>query len=271
MGKKGLAALIIICMASITLFACSGGGNGGDEPEPKEEVNAEVEAFNAYKDILSQNRSGIEAYTWQLEIESFEDWGAFVNKQVAFLDVTGDDIPELFFMKVDDDNQYMATLHIFTYVDGAAKEVTNSDLEKFDDHNVAAGVKYVLYATGQPGKLFLYYLGGDESAIYRVNEFTLAGDGTLTTDNTLENIVGPKYDNTGNYTGTGDEYYENGKAVSNKDGQAKFTAAFKQIKTPILLSGPMGDDVSLWKNFNKADGKGMSYDEAMAYIEGKIS
>lgn len=79
---------------------------------------AEVKSyFEAYLKVLEENRNGILKYNWQEN-----DYGKKLTP-IAFVDILGDNTPELLFVAAEPPDYYWATLYIYTYENEFAHQV----------------------------------------------------------------------------------------------------------------------------------------------------
>lgn len=239
----------------------SGSENTSSSETDESEIAGIQEVSAAYLNILEENQDEIEAYDWQRDVSSDV---VNMEKQTALKDITGDGLPELFFMKAD--SQIQAYLYIYTYRDGSAVEVpydfAGTDENRMDDHEVAAGVSYVIYQ-GADDKFYIYYTTGDASITYRLLTYEYSDEeGKLELQQTLENEYGPSEDDTDVMS---DVYRIDGETVSNSKGKTSFNDAFRQVGTVILYSGY--DDNTIWNKFEPENACGMSAEKMVQTLE----
>lgn len=254
-----LILLTILILTMVFATACN------DQKEAVEEPVEEVKYAEAYTDVLKSNESAIRTYDWQRE--ATDSYAIKSATPTALYDLNSDGIPELFYFAATD--KLSADLHIYSMVDGAAKEISyssvgNSEVSSgastlLNDHEVAAGVTYVIYINNE-GQLTIYFTTGDESIYYYLTTLTYDGGTSMTVNKSLYNVYGPNSD----YSGTRDDYCIDGAAVSFSEGSGAFASAFKSVGTVIMYSGK--DDNSLYKNFSPSDAIALSYDDMIAKL-----
>lgn len=247
---------------------------GNENKEIETEVS-KADVFKAYKAKIREKRADIEAFNWQDGSSEFEPKE---QRPIAFFDINGDGIEEMFFMAVDD-NEYEAELNIYTYEDGEAEDIeyASSSYVDFstgkvttDDAltNTAAGggMNFAVYMSKDGKTLNMYRSSFDEFQWTYVEEYSVSGkkltNGTLLADS--RDLTG-KYDNSS---------YEDGKKVSGKRMQRLLRANFADIGTVIICSNMTGedggDDNTIWEQFNEDDALMMTIDDALAYADRQI-
>lgn len=251
--------------------ASSGGEDTETETESDAEASATTNVYTEYAKILEENADAIKGYSWQ---NGNSEYGARPLRPVAFCDINGDEIPELFMMKKTIDASASsvdaAELFIYTFKDNAIKEVaydlsagTRYSHDRVIDEYVSAGGRYLIYK-GKGNTLNMYILSGGTSLVYHVYSFDVDSYCNLTLKQTVENYY--ETDNPGNV----DIYYKDGRELpdhdGNQEGKALFKAAFTDFDKPIIGSQYQDEDISsLTNQFNENDLLSMSYEDAVAY------
>lgn len=255
---KQLSICICIAILALNLVSC---GKDKEKEKPKEkpkkaEIN--IGAINkAYKDVLVENQTGISTYSWQMDKNNNP-----VSRPVAIKDINGDKIPELFFVTAN--SQWEASLHIYTYINGQAKEVeyqhTDQNADALKIINVAAGTDYMVYQGKTDGRLYIISSMGDESITYSVSKYTFK-DGRLTRDDYFSDRIGPN----DNYSGMVDIYKHQGKEISASEGKNLFVDAGADVKGVIIYSG-YEKDISAWNKFQIGEELSLSYQDAIRQL-----
>lgn len=272
MSKKIILALMLLL--SITALAACGkeNENANEKEEPKKtEKNVDLsDAFKKYKEVLENNRSAVGEYKWE---EVFIDGSA--KKHIAFYDITGDGIPEMFMMKHGKEPQ--ADLHIYTYLDGKVKEMpysfqnymnfNNGNVENEGPlYNVAAGggMNFAIYTTKDEKQLVLYSSQNNEYKSTFVEKYV------ATSENKLES----KYRIANNYSDIDpdakDITYENGQPISEEASQKAMNDLFSDMGKMIMFGKMADEGNSIWKNFSSKDSLAKTYAGAMKYLEEQI-
>ena len=253
--------------------------NGREMPEevvfgPVGEEGGSSEAYTAYADVLRENESEIKYYWWQLDeygdmYNEYNDTydgaaGDLVNPCVALYDLNGDGTEELLFFSAE--QNYEASLHIFTYSDGRAVEcdclTTGYDNERgeFTDVAVAGGTRYVIYAGNEAGTFYLARVISDEWAIYTVSKMSMSGESDITESQQVRFGQGPNDDYSAEIT----EYSIDGKNVGESKGAKALEDICSDRGKAIMWSDP--DDLSNIVQIDTSDPIAMTYDEAIAKL-----
>lgn len=194
---------------------------------------------NAYYEILRQYADGIYAY---------ENWSAEYHdarEGTALCDLNEDGVDELLFFTMADET--LETLHIFTYLDGAAKEITYNwdssagDMyeydtgERFEAVQVAGGTDYVIYKENGRKGFTAYSNISDESMDCETNRYEM--DAACSTSRT--DLVGMWFllydvDGDGNYGPDHATYYKDHKKTSRDEYYGIMDASTENVQTVIF-------------------------------------
>ena len=253
-GDVSIAQVTVDCNSNEYVIKSGGiivgdASSGGEDTEKGTEADAEESAttsvFAEYAKLLEENADAIKGYSWQ---NGNSEYGARPLRPVAFCDINGDEIPELFMMKKTIDASASsvdaAELFIYTFKDNAIKEVaydlsagTRYSHDRVIDEYVSAGGRYLIYK-GKGNTLNMYILSGGTSLVYHVYSFAVDKDCTLSLKQVVENYY--EMDNPGKV----DIYYKDGKEVSNQDGISAIKSAFTDFDKPIIGSQYEDEDIS---------------------------
>ena len=271
---RALFTILISLMLVFSLTACGKKEPKKEEKKPsKASVTEKLEqkrkaAYQAYKTVIEQNQSAINAYSWQTVPgkDTYNSRG--IDRPISLCDVDGDKIPELFFFTAN--NEFDAQMHIYTYNGKGAAELSYDGFNegayngKLADQQAAAGTSYVVYKGKEANTLYIYDSNGDDSMFYNIHKYTMKNS-KLELVQTLTNVVG--HDDNGKIT---DVYKRNGKAVPNAEGGKSFTNSFAQLDKAIIFSTNREENnVSLWKKFSFNDALSISYDQAITKLSEK--
>lgn len=189
-----------------------------------------LDAYKAYKSVLENDETSIRNFTWQLG-EGNE------SRPVVFCDIFGDETPEMIYTNVYQMssfsiNQGYTKLNIYTYEDGNAKCIFTSNNNFWDQNDAGAGVSTFLFQVEGEKTLYAFHKGADQYATKAYYQFK-EKNGSL-------------------------------KAEEYKD--ATFNLA-ENVSDILMMSEGMpesqGIDATVHKN------KAMTYDEAIAFLNGK--
>lgn len=145
-----------------------------EELSTEQDIDAD-EYKQPYLAILEDNEQSITEYRQNRQILGSDDWRSDnEDTPVAITDITGDGVPELIYIAMDD--EYTAGLYIYTMEDGAAKQIYYG--ENWDVF-VAGGTTYSLFQI--EGDNNLYGCTGMADEFTEESYFVLKpnADGTL--------------------------------------------------------------------------------------------
>lgn len=218
--------------------------------KPKKKIKSGVWK-KEYKRILEENASAIKGYNWQ------QSSGGVKN--VSMVDINGDGIKELFFMKRDAGESGNAHLNIYTFANGKARQLgysmsnidragkVTADGSGLSDFNAASGVRYLVYLNKNNGNLCIYKVFGDTYQDRYVEEYSLAGG-----------LVNKKHIfNHYSDMDSSDVYYVNKTKVGAAFGKKAFDEAKSGVGTIIMACD------SAWKNVSTAGNMAMNYTQAI--------
>ena len=239
--------------------------DAGTATPEADEIQLTEEALIHYKAILQANKTAINQYNFQFGLNYVDDDTMEPGKDpepIAFADINGDDVPELFYMFDDEGLGYMGKLSISTYVDGEVKEVYNEVL----DAVAASGTTYCLFKTDQQDGFILYSAIGDEGYDYTYSHFALP-DGELVQDSTLIKSEMPNED----YSVTTTTYTLDGNELTEAQGEEMIGQYLEFRNEVILYNDPysyiLDMDHEIEDAFADTAIDQMSYDDAMDFID----
>lgn len=268
--------LIVVAAATVALFAvafCALGLGGGDSTDrgtqatgseeasaPEEETTEEetpeegtpeeeaedddsaelLAAYQAYIDLLTAERSTIDGYWYP--------------PAVSLCDVYGDDLPELVYVKVA--NQYLSTLEIVTFEDGATKTVYSGDW----DYMAASGLNYCLFQVSGEKALYASEDYGDAYWETDYVRFTESG-GALAPETVCTHLINEEYFYESDPSASAEEYTVGGAEAT----EAEFNAAEAQLLDNM-------ENVIMRKQGDSDDrGSAMTCSEMIAYLQSLLS
>jgi|GEM_PF-3554846 len=141
-------------------------------------VSSGSNSFEAYFNLLSYYKSGIERYNWKYSAHT---------RPSALCDINGDGTKELLFFTSDTDAG-PGILHIFTYSGTNAVEVKypfksvsdgSDSAQMFSDVNTGSGTSYVIYKDKEDNAIWIYRRYGNPDISYFLYEYKLNDDNTL--------------------------------------------------------------------------------------------
>ena len=243
------------------------GSDGGSGADPKNNTTqpqlSEDEYMPAYVSTLESHKDGITKYSWQngtvwnYETETLDP--AYPATSIAFYDINGDGIKELFYISCDKD-EFIGVLHVCTYDNGSVREIYTKDW----DLQVASGTDYYIFATSD-GRLCAYNSIGDESMDYTYFQFAWDGSGDMTEAETWNLTEGPNAD----YTSTNYDYTHNGSAVSEADYNAAVNDMKDKMTSMLLYNKSVS--INLYDKFGSVDVCEMSYNAAIEYASAPLA
>lgn len=232
------------------------------EVTTEEVVEETVDYASVYLAILQRESSAINNYN-QYRHELGEDWTSDLasNAPIAIRDITGDDVPELIFVKCQaSDTNYISDLYIYTVEHGAEKQilyVNNWDVQ------VAGGSTYSLFQL--EGDSTLYASNGmcddfTEEYYYR---YDVQDNGNLTSKMIMSRYRTPGSDiNVWNTKCTVDS-----ASVSEEAFQSELDTLMSKVGTVLLYNSNPFDEGAT-QALKRAEQAYMTYDEAISYLNG---
>ena len=222
------------------------------------------DAYRAYIEVLENNESDIKAYDWQL--------GDDESRPVVFVDIAGDDTPEMIFTACDtyENIQRTAFLKIYQYQNGNAQEVfSKEDLLPNNmsglDYTLAPGDQvYALYKRAGENKLYMYYSGSEDGTSYTVYTFE-SNEGKLTPYRLVELMDWHGFSENEGKIDSSD--------VSEEDARKKIQELLSDSTAILMRNTPDTQNYNAqeFEEFSKKhDNQAMTYDEAIAFLKGKL-
>ncbi|MBR1534797.1 MAG: sigma-70 family RNA polymerase sigma factor [Ruminococcus sp.] len=217
---------------------------------PTEADHAAV--YAGYLEALTENESAIRSYNWQKTADG-------ELRPVVFADVYGDDAPEMLFMDVDPSQSYASELSVYTYENGSLKTIQEPDQV---DVNAASGTTYYLFTVESQEGFYCYHAIGDESYSTTVDHYA-PSNGKLNKSEAL-------YMN--NSSDGSVIYHVNGTEASHDDYVLGLDQLLDNADHLLMMSvtGSSGDFV-VDETFASLKNEALTYDEAIAYLQGNIS
>lgn len=289
--KRYLAALFAVCLL---LTGCQNAAQKAPEapepasapdtqttPEPTSASEAPEEEddkamYQAYLDILTENREAILGYDWQkgmiFDEGIYETRPAGTTEPIVFADVWGDEAPELLYAaSVDSEgHRYFARLHIVTFENGEAREL-GGDLSLSLDEQVGGGENYRLFQTGEDKGLWIYRAyyseGCDEEYVH------LTAEGEIEAQFTCSHSEYPIENDAGEWVTVG-EWKKLGAACSQESYESAVPSQEEQAKGILMRNAEYyeySDDAEAPEDYYLyPQGTAMTYDAAVAYLRGEL-
>lgn len=265
---KFLIVPLLFSLLTIQGFAANEKG-GNINQLTAEEINSK------YKQILLDNQKTINKYDWQDGASKYDNKKKTM-RPVALYDITGDKIPELFFMSADTD--YASSLFIYTYKDNKVAKMTfdkavqqygSSRNAILQDILVSAGTTYAVYTNKEKNRLIIYDSNGGVDAswynftIYKIEKGALKLERKVVKRIDREIVNGKEKSKT--------TYKINEKAVNATTGKKEFEKLFKDIDKMIMYSTNRDNFSKLGFKFAKTQDMRMTLAEAKKSLTTKKS
>lgn len=206
----------------------------------------------AYIDLLNANAESIRLYEQQS--------GSDGSKTVALQDITGDGIPELIYLCMQQQGVAMMNpqLHIVTFENGQTRELFADNWGR----PVSSGGYFHFYLFMMEGKSHLYYYtddGGDGGTV-TYGRFDVTENGTLVLSSLFEDR------DLGSAAGNSHEYYKVGESVSQDEYQSQIQFAQQSTSSVLMYTDGCGDFLENYVAQNGCDH--LTLDEALSMLAG---
>lgn len=174
----------------------------------------------AYRDVLQEHQTWIETYEYRFS--EYEE----PTPSTALGDVTGDGVPELFFMEIQGEEYESGLLHVYTYSGGEARELvvpyTRMDLQGpsdmddvFTDMAAASGTTYAIFIS-KKGRLVICSTIADEGSELSTCEYT-AGDDLTFAGEHWDEVMSVNFTDSGEFAGETRDYYHGKETISREE------------------------------------------------------
>ena len=294
MKKNTITTLVLISallLAGAFAFTGCGSGDaesGGEEPTASSEEQTSANAVSeeawksAYREILEANEDGIRNY------ENPEELGDTFGgrKSAALCDLDEDGTPELLFMELD---EYLDVLHIYSYKDGEAGELTYpwtpsvvyedaaTNYDRLSAAQVAGGSQFVIYKEKGVKGFTAYSTITDATLEAATNRYEFGDDGKVERVSQIGMMFSyMDEDGTGEYGPEHTTYYDAYKEITSEEYEKTMTESVNNMDTVLFRFELIGEDVDadtyeqdnnpeLWK---KSKGKEIciTYDEMLQQL-----
>ncbi|EFM38476.1 hypothetical protein HMPREF0379_1769 [[Eubacterium] yurii subsp. margaretiae ATCC 43715] len=259
---KFLIVPLLFSLLTTQGFAANKKG-GNTNQMTAEEINSK------YNQILLDKQKTINKYDWQDGASKYDNKKKTM-RPVALYDITGDKIPELFFMSADTD--YASSLFIYTYKDNkvakmtfdkAAQQYGSSGNAILQDILVSAGTTYAVYTNKEKNRLIIYDSnGGVDASWYNFTIYKIE-KGALKFERKVVKTI--------DWEASKTTYKINEKAVNATTGKKEFEKLFKDIDKMIMYSTNRDDFSKLGFKFTKAQDMRKTLAEAKKSLTTKKS
>lgn len=231
------------------------------EEVTEEEINAE-EYAKLYLDVLEAYEDRIRDYN-QYRYELSDDYGTQNNyvdsAPVAITDITGDGIPELIFIYLDESSSEYNSLYslvIYTVKNDQTELIYE---EESWDFMYSSGSYYALFKRENDDRLYARYFVGGEGGDEYYYRFDVADDGTLEKVELLEY----SYYYNGDYTELIKTYTGDGREIDETTYNGRVENLLSDISELLIYNHSVND---YYEYVYDAEQKYMTYDEAVAYL-----
>ena len=295
MKRQTIITLLLIgtlLIAGAFAFTGCGGSNAGSggeettasssEEQTQDDAAAEEAWKAAYRGILEANEDGIRNYE---DPEEFGDtFGG--RKSAALCDLDEDGTPELLFMELD---EYLDVLHIYSYKDGEASELTYpwtpsvvyeddaTNYDRLSAAQVAGGSQFVIYKEKNIKGFTAYSTITDATLEAATNRYKFGDDGKVERISQIGMMFSyMDEDGTGEYGPEHTTYYDAYKEITSEEYEKTMTESVNNMDTVLFRFELIGEDVDadtyeqdnnpeLWK---KSKGKEIciTYDEMLQQL-----
>lgn len=178
----------------------------------------------AYRDVLQEHQTWIETYEYRYS--EYEE----PTPSAALGDVTGDGVPELFFMEIQGEEYESGLLHVYTYSGGEARELevpyTRMDLQGpsdmddvFADVAAASGTTYAIFIS-KKGRLVICSTIADEGSELSTCEYTAgdtSGDDLTFAGEHWDEVMSVNFTDSGEFAGETRDYYHGKETISREE------------------------------------------------------
>lgn len=222
--------------------------------------------YEAYKKFLADKKKKFKSYKSYTKLTYSEDEGWSIdyeeNKspiQVDLIDVTGDDLPELFCI-TEGDNELSFDLTVYSFIDGKMKNVLQI---KNIDVQAGGHSDFIVCKSKNKGELLIYLGRFDETSSEAYTTYKWDGK-KFASKATFGNIT----------EFAGDDLkinYSKGKDKISQEEYDKLVNEFGKTASKILLFNAPLDD-AMTKTYFKDGGKphGTTYDKAVKNVDKKL-
>ena len=208
------------------------------------------EVRQAYIKILRENQNDIAIFP-QLGKDGYDDV-IEVPKVISIYNILGDETPELIFLSGS-----QRELNIYTF-DGSSAIKVDIDVYNFSD--VSAGPQFAIYLNN--GKFYVYYGNGNAAGpTGRLYEYIFV-NGSLEINTAVD------------YASSGGEglpvvqnYFFNDEAITKQEFDMLINDSADKIEAVFVTHSMQEEPKILWDNAYSANYVGMTYDEAMTFLQ----
>lgn len=239
----------------------------GDNDAVDKEMPEELYAYEAYMNLLLEDREAIDSYSWQKGYSAYNDLtDENISRPVVFCDIYGDSIPELIYVKADV-NEYgyvfSSELAVVTFQNGEIVTLCSD----YWDSMVAGGFYYYLFQISGEKTLYAFESTGDDWWSNTYVRFSENPDGTLSQNEVCKfsSHPGEVVNNILNYTC---EYTVEGRDVSESAYSGRISELESGTSAVLMYSANSG---SFALDYVGQHGcPAMTCEEAMAYLRGLV-
>ncbi len=290
-GVRRSVYLALLCLTMAAVAFAMAGCSSGEDKSAGEEPAAQEETADGGADVGSGESSGIwDGYTEYLEanrarIEEFEEkmigYDPGERESVSFCDIDGDGLPEMFVFATGEDEDVISNqMTILTWRGGAVEKLyygVGLDGEPLRQGWAGGEGHDVAVYLGGEGNLYMTSWDDGYQSTCVSDMFTVNSEGKLEEKEDLVNVTVNDPD-----VPPSDIYYVDDRETPASEAAPLFTAHFSDVKDVIFCFGHRVDeatgeydkgygDLSLWDHIRPGQSRGMTCEEALAYLEDMYS
>lgn len=265
-NKKGTKVILSVMLVAL-LAGCR--DNEKADVEITEEIKGgiqeeylnepETDSYKKiYLNVLSKYSDRIVSYNQYRQDLDSEEWNEVCAAPIAIEDITGDYVPELIFIAKNTEDDYSASLYIYTVENDEARQIY---YDGSWDLQAAGGTAYSLFQINGESTLYGCNDECDEFTDERYYRYDVCEDGSLIATELMTRYKSPNYD----YTDIVSVCTIAGEETSEEDFQNKLdTLTCKMDRLLIYNYNPFDENTN--DAMHSAKKLFLTYDEAVSLL-----